>query len=168
MTFLDDYIKTIRMFLPRGQRDDIARELREEIESQAVDKEAELGRPLTDEEAATIIGQYGHPFLTAARYRPQRALIGPLVFPYYMFAIRVLLPLQIAGQMVLALATEGPQVPFGEVVKRILEEGLKELGWFTILAAAIDMFVVKSEILERWHPKGPRGRVTHQSPVANP
>lgn len=81
MEIIDNYFRVLRMFLPKDQRDDIIRELSEEIGAQVADQQAELGRPLNRDEQATVVGQYGHPLLIAARYRPQRYLVGPVVFP---------------------------------------------------------------------------------------
>ena len=47
MDLLDIYVGAVRLFLPHEQRDDIVRELREDLRSQVDDKEAELGRSLT-------------------------------------------------------------------------------------------------------------------------
>ena len=44
METIERYFSTLRMLLPADQRDDIVRELSEEIESQVADKEAALGR----------------------------------------------------------------------------------------------------------------------------
>ena len=48
MELLDRYLQTIRSYLPAEQKDDIIHELSENIRSQMEDKEAELGRPLTE------------------------------------------------------------------------------------------------------------------------
>ena len=100
MILLDRYLRTLRLFLPKAQRDDIIRELSEEIETDMAEQERELGRALNIDEEAAIIGKYGHPLLAAARYQRQRYLIGPLVFPYYWLLLRVVLALIIAGHVI--------------------------------------------------------------------
>ena len=40
MDVIDRYLRTLRIFLPKDQRDDIIRELSEEIQSQVADNEA--------------------------------------------------------------------------------------------------------------------------------
>ena len=97
METIERYLRTLRMLLPADQRDDIVRELSEEIESHVADKEVALGRALTADEQAAILRQYGHPLVTAARYRPQRHLIGPIVFPYYWIVLKVMLVLIVLG-----------------------------------------------------------------------
>ncbi len=97
MDVIEGYFRTLRIFLPKGQRDDIIRELSGEVQSQVAEKAAALGRPLNSAEQASIISQYGHPMLTAARYWPQRYLIGPIVFPYYWIVLKIALALVAVG-----------------------------------------------------------------------
>lgn len=113
MELLDRYIRMLQFFLPRAQRDDIARELSEEIHAEALDKQAALRRPLTSDEQAAILGPYGHPLLAAARYRPQQHLVGPIVFPYYWLALKVVLGLVLAGHLIasIVLFAGGPSWP---------------------------------------------------------
>ncbi len=90
MELLDRYLKSVRTYLPAAQKDDIIRELSENIRSQIEDKEAELGRPLKEAEIETILKAHGHPLIVAGRYRQDersfsfgRQLIGPVLFPFY-------------------------------------------------------------------------------------
>ena len=48
MELVDRYLKTVGTLLPKEQKDDILRELSENIRSEMEDKEMELGRPLTE------------------------------------------------------------------------------------------------------------------------
>tara|TARA_A100001037_G_scaffold76146_1_gene68298 strand:- start:259 stop:414 length:156 start_codon:yes stop_codon:yes gene_type:complete len=43
MDLLDNYIQSVRLFLPRERRDDIAGELREELDAAMSDLETEQG-----------------------------------------------------------------------------------------------------------------------------
>lgn len=90
MEILDSYLKTVASALPLAQRDDIVRELSENIHSEIEDKESELGRPLTEAELEALIKRHGHPLLVASRYRQDqrsfsfgRQLIGPTLFGFY-------------------------------------------------------------------------------------
>jgi hypothetical protein len=156
MDGFDSYFRTLRVFLPRGQRDDIIRELSEELRSQASEKEAKLGRPLSADEQAVIIGQYGHPLLTAARYWPQRHLIGPVVFPYYWTLLKVVLVIvgiaHLAGAIVM-VANGGTLGDMGGVIEDAFATGLKAIGWITVVAAACDFWLSRSRVLENWRPQ---------------
>jgi hypothetical protein len=91
---IDRYLQAVRRYLPRGQRDDIVKELSANLLSQMEDKEAELGRPLTEAEQQAVLEQQGHPMIVAGRYRGDhrslvfgRQLIGPALFPFYARAL---------------------------------------------------------------------------------
>jgi hypothetical protein len=138
MNAFEGYFRTLRLLLPKGQRDDILHELSEEIRSQAAEQEAATGRPLTPDEQAAIISHYGHPLVTAARYRPQRYLVGPIVFPYYWLVLKLAVGLTIAAHAVgavLLLAGGASFAQMGHSVEATVATVLKELGWLTVLAA---------------------------------
>ena len=80
---VDRYLQAVRYLLPRKQRDDVDRELSADVRTQVEDREAELGRRLTEDETAAILKGLGHPLALALRYRQGRYLIGPEVFPAF-------------------------------------------------------------------------------------
>src|SRR5664279_664095 len=88
MELIDRYLQAVKFALPKAQRDDVLRELSDEILSQVEEKEAALGRPLTDDEQVAMLRQIGHPALVAGRYRQQQYLIGPVVFPIYRIVLK--------------------------------------------------------------------------------
>jgi hypothetical protein len=88
MELLDRYLQAVKKHLPLRRQDDIIAELRANLESQLEDKESELGRPLTTGEAEDWLRTMGPPLMVAARYQPQQYLIGPLLFPIYLFVLR--------------------------------------------------------------------------------
>jgi hypothetical protein len=91
MKLLDRYLKSVRWWLPKDQREDIIAELSEDIRSQIEDRQAELGRELSEEELAAILERIGRPEKVAQRYLPQRYLIGPAWFPIYRFVLKLVL-----------------------------------------------------------------------------
>src|SRR5687768_16137106 len=99
MDLIENYIWSVRLFLPKDLRDDVARELAEDLASQAADKQTELGRPLTDAEQAALVKQYGHPMVMAARYRRGRNLIGPIFFPIYLQVLKLILGILVATNL---------------------------------------------------------------------
>ena len=87
MDLIDRYLDAVRLFLPRGQRDDITAELRDVLMTRREEREAELGRPLTRKEDEALLHDYGHPLMVAARYGRQQYLIGPELYPVYAFVV---------------------------------------------------------------------------------
>jgi hypothetical protein len=111
MKLLDQYLKSIKQFLPAGQQDDIIRELSENLRSQIDDREAELGRPLTEAEQEAILQQHGNPIVVAGRYQQQnrsvafgRQLIGPVLFPLYIKILSLNLGLTAVAIFVIGFA----------------------------------------------------------------
>ena len=91
MEVLDRYLQAVKKHLPRGQQDDIIKELSENLRSQMEDREAQLGQPLDEAEQMAILERHGDPLLVASRYRSDhrrlvfgRQLIGPELFPLYL------------------------------------------------------------------------------------
>jgi hypothetical protein len=89
MELLDRYLKAVKFWLPRGQKQDILAELSDDLRSQIEEQAAELGRPLEKPEIEAILKKTGPPMLVAGRYLPQRYLIGPALFPIYWFVLRL-------------------------------------------------------------------------------
>jgi hypothetical protein len=155
MDVIDRYFRTLRVLLPRDQRDDIMRELSEEVQSQVGEEETALGRRLNARERAAIVGQYGHPLLTAARYRPQRHLIGPIVFPYYWIVLRLTLGLVVMGNVLGAavlLAGGASAAQIGQLVENAIATVLQVAAWITALGAVADFSIARSRVLEQWNP----------------
>ena len=156
MELLDRYVRVLRLFLPRRQRDDIVREISEEIHEQILDKEMTLGRRLTVDEQADVVGGHGHPLVTAARYRPQQYLIGPIVFPYYWIALKCVLALMLCGHAVSAAVFVSDNLSWRAAEHAL--EGMAQnvfavVAWFTILAAVADRWLARSKVLQRWDPR---------------
>lgn len=113
MEMLDRYLESVRKHLPWRGQDDILAELEANLESQLEDKEAELGRRLTTEEAEAWLKELGPPIQMAARYQRLQYLIGPAVFPVYWYILRLTLGWCAAIYIVakaLEIAAQGPGV----------------------------------------------------------
>ena len=96
MKLLEIYLRAVKMYLPREQKDDIINELSENLFSKMEETEAELGRPLTEPEQETILREHGDPMVVASRYGAThrcvsfgRQLIGPALFPIYIMVLCV-------------------------------------------------------------------------------
>jgi hypothetical protein len=102
---LDRYVYAVSRYLAPYRQSDLLNELAANLHSEMEDKAAELGRPLTENEQADVLRRHGPPLLVAARYQPQRSLIGPELFPFYAFTITRLLPLVIGINLLAQAAT---------------------------------------------------------------
>jgi hypothetical protein len=156
MELLDRYLQAVRFFLPRGQQDDIIRELKENLVSQMEDREEELGRPLTNDERAGILRRHGHPMLVAGRYRSKQVLIGAAFFPIYIFALKLGLGAAFAVTIVLGAIDALMQ---GDVVNKIVGSflafpgrALMVFAWTTLSFAALDWAQSRIRVWESWDP----------------
>jgi len=167
MQLLDRYLTAIKFWLPKKQCADIAAELEANLRAEIDDRAAALGRPLTEDEIASILKEHGAPILVASRYQQDsrtvtfgKQLIGPLVFPYYWTAIKVTLLLLLIPGVVPAvvIGTEAHGQPFsqlGHALVRIALLALPVLFIVTLVFAAIDFALHRFRLLERkdWDPR---------------
>src|SRR5215831_13083684 len=162
MELLERYLRAVKFFLPRRQQDDILRELSENILSQMEDKAAELARPLSESEQAAILKQHGHPFVVASRFRntPVQYLIGPVLFPFYWFVLKILfwIGLGVSALNSIALLTSGE--PARQLLGGLFDfahTALPVFGWVTFVFAAQDFFIAKFHLVDRlnrrWDPR---------------
>jgi hypothetical protein len=142
MELLDRYLEAVKKHLPWQRQDDILAELKANLEAQLEDKEAELGRPLTPGEAEDWLKQLGHPIQVAARYQPQRSLIGPSLFPYYWYVMKVALIVTAIVYViatVVQIATQTPaEMNVLAVLLRLPDGLMRTAAWVTLVFALIE------------------------------
>ncbi len=89
MDLFERYLQAVRRYLPGERQDDIVAELRANLEAQREEREATLGRPLTEGEMIDWLKELGPPMQMASRYQAPRYVIGPTVFPMYWYILRL-------------------------------------------------------------------------------
>jgi hypothetical protein len=162
MELVDRYLKSVGTYLPKEQKDDILRELSENIRSKIEDQEKELGRSLTEAEQEALVKRHGNPLLVAGRYRQeQRSVafgpqwIGPELFPFY---VKVLsFNLGLASLVILtiftALFASGQQVTVGDLIGALFMQVLIQGGTITTIFAVANTQLTKFP--DRWNPRKP-------------
>jgi hypothetical protein len=140
---IDRYLHNVRLSLPAARRDDIVRELAEDIRAQVADREEALGRTLTDAEQDALLKQFGHPLALATRYGPQRHVIGPALFPVYWMALKIALGGALAVNVALAVAFLVSGQPVGRALGHLASFpftiGVMVFGWVTLVFALLDL-----------------------------
>lgn len=179
MDLIPRYLQAVRFWLPKNQQDDIIAELSQDIRDQIDEQESLLGRPLNALEVETLLRQRGSPLQVANKYLPQQSLIGPLLFPIYVFVLKVvtlclLIP---AGVGLLAGLITGPlthavergwQPPFAHIGAQLWSAWFSAMAVVTLVFAVLERTHAKREILEKWDPrKLPPLRPKHLIPRAN-
>ena len=159
MDLIDRYLNAVAAQLPQDERADIIAELRDLILSRFEAKEEELGRVLTDDEKEAILHEIGHPLVVAARYRKgPDSLIGPELFPYWLFAVKAGLLLMLAVQAIVLFINllSGP-ADAGQSIAQAFHgffgAGLTLIGAATLAAAIFEHYGVRPKWLTRWRVK---------------
>jgi hypothetical protein len=159
MELLDRYLQAVRKHLPWQRQDDIIAELRANLESQLEEREAGLGRPLTQGESEDWLRELGAPIQVAARYRPQQYLIGPTFFPTYWYVLRLAMGWSLAVYAVVNAVLIATQIAHaapapGDLAQSIAEAIANALvripgilitvaAWVTLVFAAIEFATVR-------------------------
>jgi hypothetical protein len=125
MDLLERYLQAVGQYLAPATRADVLAELRVNLQAEMDDLAAEKQRPLSEAEAAAILKAHGRPMPVAARYLPQRYLIGPEMFPFYQLTLRKAAPLVALFYFVAHLATfifaPGPGAFAASIVSSIVQ-----------------------------------------------
>ena len=168
MELLDRYLQEVRRHLPPGQQDDIIAEISDAIQSQAEEREEHLERPLTTDEQVALLKAFGHPKITASRYSPAQYLIGPSIYPFYWYTLRiviaVVLSVELFGSFVAALIGPSPLPTFLSGVGLMWPSIFTVFGIVTLVFVLVEHFgaakVLASRLGAQWNPRAlaPAGR----------
>jgi hypothetical protein len=156
MDLIDRYLNAVAAQLPQDERADIIAELRDLILSRFEAKEEELGRALTDDEKEAILHEIGHPLVVAARYRKgPDSLIGPELFPYWLFAAKAGLLLMLAVQAIVLFINlvSGPAdagQSIGQAVSGFISSSLTLVGIITLVGAGMEHFGYRPRWMNQW------------------
>lgn len=160
MELLDRYLNEVRRNLPSKDQGDVIAEISDELQSQFEERERQIDRPLTGDEAAAIIKAYGHPKLVASRYAEHRYLIGPELLPFYWYVLKLVLAvaigLELFGSAVSAIASGNARL-FTAGLGWIWSTPLIVFGIVTLVFALVERFHTRPVLVEigadRWDPR---------------
>ena len=158
MDLIERYVAAIRRNLTKAKADDIAAELADELQTRREEREEALGRPLTAEETSAMLKDFGHPLVIAARYRPQQYLIGPDVFPFYLYVLKVVLA--IGGALLVGLTIVSMILREKEIVRTVMQSVGDLWSFFffsvavvTLVFAVLERFGFPADHLRKWTPE---------------
>jgi hypothetical protein len=159
MNLVERYIEAIKFWLPAHLKDDVAAELADDIRSEIEDAEREKGRRLTDDEIAAILKARGRPMIAASHYLPKRALIGPELYPIYIFVLKIvalccLIPPII--MWVIRIDLGAPFASFGQAWGEYVNSLLMAFAVVTIIFAVIEYQGINPAKPDTWNPKALR------------
>lgn len=163
---VDRYLGAVAALLPGAQRQDIVAELRDLVMNRVEEREARLGRPLDRRETEALLREVGHPIAVAGRYGPGRALVGPEIYPFWLFAVKVMLAIAALAAVVpagvLLVTGHGDPRMLNGVVGDFIPTALSLVGCATLIAAAIERGWIRIGDLANWKagdlPRIPEGK----------
>jgi hypothetical protein len=156
MELIERYLQAVKFALPQEQRDDIIKELRDNILSQIEEKEAELGHPLSEDEQAELLKKLGSPMRLASRYRKQQSMIGATMFPIYWKVLKASLGLAflvlVSGSIATAAAVKTFMESLG-VLLRYPGVALMTFAWITLVFSALEFLGARLGLKDTWDPR---------------
>lgn len=160
----DRYLMAVCANLPKKDRADITAELRDILFSHVEAKEEALGHELTRDEEEALLRDFGHPLEVAGRYGKNQQLIGPSVYPFYIFFLKVVMGIIAAiyiGLYALSSITRaGAPHAQGDIVEALFVV----FAAVTLTFAAIERTGSIGKIAKAWKPNqlplmgAPQGR----------
>lgn len=153
MDLLERYLAAVRRNLPVKQADDIVAELREELLERADAEEARGGSVDWD----ALLQRNGHPLVVAARYRTHQYLIGPELYPFYLYSLRLFGGLAAIGMVISALvkAAIHPGNP-GQMIVQFMGSlwwaAAVVVGTTTIIFALVERYGGMDKYFQTWKP----------------
>jgi hypothetical protein len=141
MNLIDLYVREVGRSLPAPMREDIEKEIRSSIEDTLEDQSAAQGRPPDEAMIVAVLLKLGSPEKVAASYLPPRYLIGPTLFPTYLSVLRVIVTL-VSVLVVLGYGLSiGAKVQEPGSLITILVQGVANLAYGVLQAAAWVTFI---------------------------
>lgn len=159
MTNLQErYLHAVRRALPAAKADDITAELRDVLATRQEEREDALDRPLTEEETAAMLKEFGHPLVVAAQYRKQQWLVGPDVFPFYWFVMRIVVLVIVgvdiaAGAARFLFGNEPPLAILAQTWGSLWMSLLINVGALTVIFAVLERTGFPAEHVRKWTPE---------------
>lgn len=164
MEVLDRYLEAVRGYLPRDQRADIVGELADDLRSEIEDRQAGVGRPLSEDEVAALLKRRGHPMTVAERYLPLQYLIGPAMLPVYRRTVAIVVSVLLAIAVSLYAVFSGPARGAVPALRSgwawFWLAGLAAfayVGLFTVIFSLIEWHHRRAHVTGAWDPRDPDG-----------
>lgn len=163
---IDRYLAAVSALLPKAQRADIIAELRDLIMNRVEEQEGRLGRTLDKKETEALLRDIGHPIAVAGRYGPRQSLIGPELYPFWEFGVKVALAIAaiaaIIPAAILVITGHGQPHLVSGVINDFIPTALGLIGCATLIGAAIERGWIKPGDFSQWKasdlPHIPQGK----------
>lgn len=152
MNLIDRYVTEVgkHLLLVKGRKD-IEKELRSTLEDMLEERAQAAGKPADEAMEIELLKEYGTPQKVAETYNPNPYLIGPRMFPFFLFILKIVISVVSVVLLVLTgikIATLSPMA--GPEFVQAVWDGLT--GVIGAAIAAFGNIVLVFAILERFVP----------------
>lgn len=166
MNLIDRYVAEVgrHLLLVKGRKD-IENELRSTLEDMLEERASAAGKPADESMQLDMLKEYGAPGKVAETYNPNPYLIGPRMFPFFMFILRIVLFAVTLGLGIatgIQIATQSPLSAMeflsaaGKGILNIISACIAAFGNLALIFALIERYAPASEFKvngeKEWDP----------------
>jgi hypothetical protein len=163
MNKIDLYVNEVGKNLPNKLRADIEAEIRSVIEDMLEDRKQKTGKDPDDDMILAVLKEYGSPNKVASSYLPEKYLIGPRLYPFFMLVLKIVL-LVLTSVAVVSFGFKVAQVgqtlstfsaTFGKSLIELVSSLLQALGNIVLIFAFLQWVIPDFKIKtadEEWDP----------------
>ena len=165
MNLIDRYVAEVgRHLLLNKNRKDIEKELRSTLEDMLEERAQAAGKPADEDMQLEMLKEYGAPGKVAETYNPNPYLIGPRMYPFFMFILRIVLAAVAFGLSVatfIQIINLSPMSAMdlletiGKGILNIISTGIAVFGNMALVFALIERYAPVSDFKmdeEKWDP----------------
>ena len=159
MKMINNYLDSFESYLTIENHSEIREELEASLLDQIEEKEAQLSRPLNEQEQEELLLKIGHPMKVAAGYLPNQQLVSAEYFPAYKKVLTIAL-------WIYGLITVLNLLPFslnfleGSYISTpivifwaLVETAIWVFAWVTLVFYLLQKNAVNVDFLYAWSPK---------------
>ena len=165
MKLIDRYVAQVGKHLPAKTREDIEKELKSTLEDMLEDRAQKLARPADEAMELELLKEYGAPDKVADTYHSTQYLIGPRLYPIFIFVLKIVFTV-LSSLALVGLAVALGKVGFAgrefaqtlvQTVAGYLGAAITAFGNIVMVFAILDRVLPDSEIKglktsEEWDP----------------
>lgn len=158
MDLVERYLAAVGGQLFSDNREDILAELREVLESKIEERREQLGRAPSTAEVETILRDFGHPLVVAGRFSRFNHLIGPDVFPFYLYTLKAVFLTILCVQIILAVIGFAAAPEMFDVMRArmggLWTSLVTGFAWTTVGFALLDRSkAFQRKLFAHWRPR---------------
>ncbi|KAA0265785.1 MAG: hypothetical protein EDM79_16515 [Chloroflexi bacterium] len=166
MNLIDRYVAEVgrRLLLVKGRKD-IENELRSTLEDMLEERAQKAGKTVDEAMQMELLKEYGSPHQVAQTYNPHPYLIGPRIYPFFTFILKIVLAAVAFGlsiALVMQIISQSPMSAaeflstVGKGILNIISVGIAVFGNMALVFALIERFAPAADFKmdedKEWDP----------------